>query len=371
MPAESRRHKNAREALQFKFENAHQLGGIRLGTLDAPSPTQAVRVAHVDTGSGLRYTVALDRGGDIVDASYKRHNLAFLSPNGYRPPNHAFNVGYEWLTGWPGGLVTTCGPRYMGSARKEDGYELGTHGHHANVPAQLDAIVSPHPARGNNAFSLAMSVRDSSMYRPVLEVRRVISGVLGVPEIQFVDTVTNIGNQRTAHNWLYHVNLGFPLLDVGARHVYRGRKTKSANVNDDGTPLSVAQQEKLKRVPKPGAGYAGTGSLTLLLDPTPDGYGVCHVGLINPRLGLALELEYPLADLPRLANWQHYSHNGAYVCGFEPYFGSLWGKEKEEHPLAAQHLEPGQSRTYHLTLRVLEGRKALARLAKHDGAIKG
>ena len=74
-----------------KFENVLQVGGIRTGTLDTPGAGGApgVRVALVDTGAGLRFTVALDRGGDIVDASYNQFGLAYLSPNGLQRPNPA------------------------------------------------------------------------------------------------------------------------------------------------------------------------------------------------------------------------------------------------------------------------------------------
>jgi hypothetical protein len=75
-----------------KFESVHQVGGIRTGTLDSPGAGGGAgpRVAFVDTGAGLRFTVALDRGGDIVDASYNQFGLAYLSPNGLPPPNAAF-----------------------------------------------------------------------------------------------------------------------------------------------------------------------------------------------------------------------------------------------------------------------------------------
>ena len=68
-----------------KFENVHQLGGIRTGTLGDPP----VRVALFDTGAGLRFTVALDRGGDIIDATFSQHGLAYLTPVGLVPPSHA------------------------------------------------------------------------------------------------------------------------------------------------------------------------------------------------------------------------------------------------------------------------------------------
>ena len=88
-----------------KFENPLQLGGIRTGTLDSPGAGggQPVRVALFDTGAGLRFTVALDRGGDIVDASFKQHAFAYLTPDGLVPQSATFHTGAEWLRGWAGG----------------------------------------------------------------------------------------------------------------------------------------------------------------------------------------------------------------------------------------------------------------------------
>lgn len=106
-----------------RFENALQLGGIRTGSLD-----NGVRVAWVDTGSGLRFLVALDRGGDIVDAKFNQFNLAYHTPNGIKPPNPACDREFEWLRGWPGGLVTTCGPETIGGPREQIGGTSGLHG---------------------------------------------------------------------------------------------------------------------------------------------------------------------------------------------------------------------------------------------------
>ena len=94
-----------------KFENILQLGGIRTGSLDTPGAGGggATRVALFDTGAGLRFTVALDRGGDIVDASFNQFALAYLTPNGLLPSSPAYHTGTEWLRSWAGGLVTTAG----------------------------------------------------------------------------------------------------------------------------------------------------------------------------------------------------------------------------------------------------------------------
>ncbi|MCC7146760.1 MAG: DUF4432 family protein [Phycisphaeraceae bacterium] len=354
-----------------KFESIHQVGGIRTATFDYPNPsgsaTAGCRVAMVDTGSGLRFVVALDRGGDIVEASYNRTSLAYLTPNDYKPPSYAYNEGLSWLNSWPGGLVTTCGPRYMGGAREEDGQEIGLHGTFSNTPAAVEMVVNPDPQQGKYEMLLSLIIRDARMFGPVVEVRRQIQCVLGRPEIRIFDQVTNRGNARVAHNWLYHCNLGYPLVDEDCKLIYRGPVTYVWP-----TELKPTSKElpALKTVRGPLESHRGSGEEGLLLDPRADRQGIAHVGLINRKRGLALELEYPIADLPRLANWQHYGPGGSYVVGVEPYFGSLLGKNREQHPWAEQWLKPGQSRRYQLTLRVLDDPAALAAFARHDGPIQ-
>jgi len=353
-----------------KFENVLQVGGIRTGSLDcvptaAGGGAQSCRAAFFDTGAGLRFTVALDRGGDIVDASYMQHNLAYLTPNGYRPPSHAYNFAADWLTGWPGGLLTSCGPNYFGPPRTEDGQTLGLHGHHSNTPAAVEMLHNPDPSRGRNAMLLTMVIRDARMFGPVLEVRRTIQCRLGVPEIVLYDEITNRANTRAAHNWLYHINLGYPLVDAGAKLIFHG---KTQYLGGEGAP-SASQLNAFKTVTAPLESHRGGGERVLLVDNEPDGDGLCHAGIINPKLGLALELTYPAEALPRFANWQHFGPGGSYVTGLEPFSGSLLGKEKDQHPKAAQWLEPGETKRYRLTIRMHEAKDAIKSLAGRDGKL--
>lgn len=359
-----------------KFENVHQVGGIRTATLDAPGGNggQGVRVALVDTGAGLRFTVALDRGGDIVDAAFNRHSLAYLSPNGLLPPNHAFHRDAEWLRGWAGGLVTTCGPQYVGGPRQEDGVQTSLHGHYSNCPAAVEMIINPDPHRGIHDMLLSLIVRDSRMFGPVIEVRRLIRCTLGQPEIIIEDQVTNRGNARAAHHWLYHCNLGYPLLDEGARFIYRGKAEYWVLPAAPGEPIiqpaSAREMNRIKRVSAPLASHAGEGEHGLILQSTPDRQGTCRVGLINDRIKLGVELAYPAKALPRIANWQHLGPRGSYVSGLEPFSGSLLGKASDASPHAEQYLEPGQTRQYRLAIRVRQGVQELKELAAHDGPVK-
>ena len=100
-----------------------------------------------------------------------------------------------------------------------------------------------------------------------------------------------------------------------------------------------------------------------------DTNGDCHVGLINRRLGLGLELVYPATKLPRIANWQHYGPRGCYVAGIEPISGSLMGKANDSFEGAEQYLAPGQTRRYQLTMQIHDTGPALDRFARYDGKI--
>jgi Domain of unknown function (DUF4432) len=355
----------------IKYENALQLGGIRTGTLDDPEAgggdgDRGCRVALFDTGSGLRFTVALGRGGDIVDAKYNDTNLAYLTPNGLAPTSHGVPRGDDWLRAWAGGLVTTCGPETIGTARIEDGKEVPLHGRYSNSPAAIIGIKNPSPQRGINEMSLSMLIRDSRMFGPVFEVRRTISCTLGVPEIHLHDEVTNLGDTPVSHNWLYHVNLGYPLLDEGAKLIYQGNAAAFPFTNK---AMSSAKINRFKRIPASRDRHTGAGEDCVFIDPPADRKGLVHVGLVNTKRRIGLELIYPKKQLPRLVNWQRFAPSGSYVTAIEPFYGSLLGKDNDPSQSARTTLRPGQRRSYGLTIRVLDGRAGIDSLKKYDGPL--
>lgn len=351
-----------------KFENIHQIGGIRTGTLNS------VRVAFVDTGAGLRFTVALDRGGDIVDAHYNQFGLAYLTPNGLLPPNHAYHTGAEWLSGWAGGLVTTCGPHYIGGPRKEDGIQTSLHGRYSNQCAQIETLRNPDPHRGRTEMELGLRVRDTRMFGPNFEIIRTIRCMLGQPEILIDDEVTNRGDTRVAHHWLYHCNLGYPLLDRGGRFIYRGAAefwiVPPPPGQDIVQPLSAAAMNALKRVPAALREHTGAGERGLIVQTESGRDGQCHIGLINEKLKLGVEFSYSPQALPRLAHWQHYGPRGCYATALEMFSGSLLGSARDKHRLARQFLKPGESRRYQLRIRVRATPAELRSLAAADGPLR-
>ncbi len=356
-----------------KVSNPLQLGGIRTATMDYPETNggPGCRVALFDSGAGLRFTVALGRGGDIVDAAYNNTALAYLTPNGLIPATTGVQRDDDWLRAWPGGLLTTCGPETIGAPRVEEGKWVPQHGRYSSSPAALIEIKNPNPAASvgrsaSDRMSLTMMIRDSRMFGPVFEVRRTISCTLGVPEIHLKDEVTNCGDTPVDHSWLYHINLGYPLLDKGAKLVYRG---KAAALPFMPKAMSAAKLNRFKRITGAKADHAGSGEDCVFVDPPADRKGQVHVGLVNTKRRIGLELIYSKKQLPRFTNWQHFGPDGSYVTGLEPFYGALLGKDNDHSPLALTSLRPGQIRKYELTLRVLDGKSQTDALMKHDGPL--
>lgn len=354
-----------------KFEDILQLGGIRTGTLDYPNPNggQSCRVAHFNTGSGLRFTVAIDRGGDLVEAAYNDTNLAFLTRNGYKLPNHAYHREYEWLFGWPGGLLTTGGPELMGEPRVEDSTPVSLHGRFSNTPASVDSIVNPDPRSDRAEMSINMTIRDTCVFGPNIEVRRKISCVLGESAIELVDEVNNVGNSSCKHALLYHVTLGYPLVDGGCRLICGGRGKGYFQFS---TATSNEQLNLLKKIPDSTdqlfGGKDQRGGM-FVTEPPADEEGLAHVGIINQSNNLGLELSYPIEAMPRVGIWQYFGDGGSFLTAFEPFSGSIFGKEKDNHPSAQLSLHPGESKRYQIMFHVLSSQQELQEFRDFDSPL--
>ena len=125
-----------------KISNFHQLGGIETSILDNGAG-KGIRIAWMDTGSGLRFKVVFDRAMDIAEAFYDKYSLAWISHLGITPPNTSITSGTNWLNGFGGGLLTTCGLTHIGGPEKDEYGERGLHDRISHVPAIVESISQP------------------------------------------------------------------------------------------------------------------------------------------------------------------------------------------------------------------------------------
>lgn len=361
--AKSRRLTNPFLAARSKVINPMQLGGIETSVLDN-GPGRGTRIAWVNTGSPLRYKVVLDRGLDIADAFYGQHSLTWHSFTGITSPTRALDQGLDWLRGFYGGLMVSCGPTHIGHPSSEGGEEHGLHGRHSNTPAIVDSVVNPDTATGQTTMSISGTVRTARVLGPNIELQRTISSQLGQPTIKVSDTFRNRGNQTVPHSWLLHINLGYPLLNAGTEFLWSGKVRPASGCED-----FFKSSNKFKIVPEPLGAHKGFGEACAFVVPNTGRNKMASTGVHNAKLGLALEIQWDTRQFPEFVNWQHWGPKGEYVAALEPKNGPMKeGPDSCQRRSSRQWLRPGQTRSYEVTITVHNTPPAIAAFRRRVAA---
>jgi hypothetical protein len=332
-----------------KVGNPTQVGGIETSVLDN-GPGRGSRIAWINTGTGLRYKVLLDRAMDIADAFYNQHSLAWLSHVGVTSPQPFSDKGIDWLRTFGGGLLVTCGLSHVGGPESDEYGERGVHGLISQCQAEIESIIQPDPVAGRMEMSITGRIRETKVFGPSLELRRTISGRLGEARIRIQDEVINRGNAEAPHMILYHFNLGWPLADEGTDILWKG--SWQPRLAPDQHQI-FREGSDFRKCPAPMKSHAGSGEEVAIIDPTSDASGTCACGLHNAALGLALAIRFQKSQLPWLTNWQHWG-KGEYVTGLEPGTHPPIGQAKAREEGTLIMLQPGESRSYDLTLELLQ-----------------
>ena len=344
---------------QNKISNPAQLGGIETSVLDNGSG-RGTRIAWINTGSGLRYKVVIDRAMDIAEAAYNQHNLSWVSHLGITPPQPFSLHGTDWLRTFGGGLFTTCGLSHFGPPEQDDQGERGLHGLISNQPAEIESIIQPDPRQDRMEMRITGRIRETQLFGPGFELIRTISGTLGEPAIRVHDEVVNVANTPTPHMILYHCNFGWPLVDEGTNILWQGSWKSAGRDNDD---KIFREGNDFRKCPPPSEDHKAGGEAVAYIDPTADEAGKCSCGLYNPKLGVALALHFNKRQLPSLTNWQHWG-KGEYVTGLEPGTNPPIGQARARKQGELIYLQPGESKTYDLEFEVLANEKRIQEFLK-------
>ncbi|SMO48588.1 aldose 1-epimerase family protein [Fodinibius sediminis] len=329
-----------------KVSNYQQLGGIETAVLDNGAGN-GTRVAWIDTGSGLRFKVVIDRGMDIAGACYDQYNLAWISHGGISPPNPAAVEGATWLDSFGGGLLTTCGLTHVGGPEEDKFGARGLHDRISHIPAQVESIQQPDLRSDDKQMSLTGRMIQSSVFGPHLELKRTIAATLGEPVIRIHDEVTNIGNRPAPHMLLYHLNFGWPLVDEEAEIFWDG-DWKAPNGQSS---RIFNSQNDFKKCSPPIDDHRGGGEAVAFIDITPDSAGRCRCGVVNSAIDLGLEVAFSKSQLPWLTNWQHWGEH-EYVMALEPCTNPPIGQSAARKEGVLMQLEVGETRSYDVSLTV-------------------
>lgn len=358
-----------REELLPKVGRVEQIGGVSPVTL-SEAREQGVRGFQIRTGTGLSLTVAADRALDIVAADWQGRSLCWQSPGGAAHPAYYEPAGLGWLRTFPGGLLATCGLTWYGAPHQdpEAGVEghsgLGLHGRVGNLPAKQIAYGGDW--EGDEYVMWVEGVVDEwILFGPHLELRRRLWARLGENRFYLRDIVTNRGFVPQEHMILYHINLGFPLLDEGAQFLFPARKVIPR------TPFAQQHVQEWNRFAAPQPGLE---EMVYYYELAGDAQGQTCVGLINretdPAQPLGLALRYSLQALPVLVHWRM-PGAGNYVTGIEPGTNHGDGRPREREAGRMIVLQPGESRTYDLQFDLCTTAAEIAALEQEISALTG
>ena len=204
-----------------------QFAGVRLVTL-GDGVERGIRALEFRTGTGLRFTALVDRALDIADCEHKGRAVGWQSPSGFRHPGlHEADgeSGLGFLRSFSG-LLVTCGLDHVGFKAEEPSpnYHYGPratvshpiHGRIGSVPARLTGYGERWDGDRCTLWCEGL-MQQSAVFGEDLHLLRRIEAEVGTDEIRIHDRVVNHGFYETPHMVLYHLNVGYPVLDEGSR----------------------------------------------------------------------------------------------------------------------------------------------------------
>ena len=348
--------------------------GVRLVTL-GDGVERGVRVLEFRTGTGLAFDVLVDRAMDIGACEHRGRAVGWQSPTGFRHPGlHETEGegGLGFLRSFSG-LLVTCGLDHVGFNAEEPAphYHYGPrasvkhtiHGRVGTVPARLGGYGERWDGDRCTLWCEG-TVRQSAVFGEDLHLHRRIEADVGTDEIRILDRVVNHGFYDTPHMLLYHLNVGYPVLDEGSRFLAPVADVVMASHAGEGYRR---QGVGYRAMPGPRDGFT---EQVWEHDLAADADGRVPYAVVNDALGFGLAVEVVKAQLPCFTEWQHFQA-GAYALGIEPGTNHVPGHAfaRERGELAM--LKHGEERRYDLTLKVLDGAGAVAAAEGRIRAVGG
>lgn len=292
-----------------------------------------MRLLEVNNGKGLELTVSLDRAADISRLRFRGINMSYFSPCGYVAPAYYDCVGGNWLKSFTAGFLTTCGLRAVGSPCVDEGEELPLHGTIANQPAE-----SAYWLEENGELVVRATVKDEGIFAPKLRLMREIRVSLEKNDVTICDTIENTGDTKQPLEILYHMNMGYPLLDEDSVV-----EIPSIGVipRDDHAAEDI---ENWMHMIKPEAGYV---ERCYYHKFEKEG----KASIYQPKLGQGLEITFDAKELDGFVEWKMMGVRD-YVLGLE--CGNCYpdGRDVMRRTGMLKFLEPGEKKTYQVKVRM-------------------
>lgn len=319
---------------------------------------EGVDIIEVNNGK-LSFVILPTRGMGIWKGECGEVSLGWGSPV-KQPVHPAFvqsleNGGLGWLRGFNEWIVR-CGLSSMGAPGTDTLVDnngnameafLPLHGNVANIPAHTVSIEV-----SETGITVKGIVDETMLFGPALRLETAISTEFGSGALSIEDTVTNIGDNPSEHQLLYHVNYGEPLLEKGAKFK---APFKQMAPRDPRAAEGIDNYDTFDEA-KPGfveqayffelAGKRGSQETVAMLR--------------NAAGDKASLVRYSLKDFPCFTLWKNTAgKKDGYVTGLEPATSYPNARRFERGKGRVLTLAGGESRTTKLVVETLDTKKAV------------
>jgi hypothetical protein len=344
-----------------------QFAGVRLMTL-GDGVERGIRMLEFRTGSGLRFTVLIDRAFDIADCEHNGRAIGWHSPSGFRHPGlHEYEGegGLAWLRSFSG-LLVTCGLDHI-LFMHEDSAAHYHYVHRQSVKSSIHGRISTIPGKligygeqwaGDECTLWCEGqVQQATVFGEDLHLIRRIEATVGGSEIVLKDRVFNHGFCRTPHMYCYHINIGHPILSEGSHYLAPIAETVwAAHAGENYRKQKIGY----RRLPGPKYSFH---EQVWEHEMKADAKGLVPTAIINDQLGFGVLVETNKAEFPAQFEWQNFQA-GLYAIGIEPSTNHAFGKPFAQQRGELIWLEHGEERSYTTRFEILDGSGAIA-AARH------
>lgn len=294
-----------------------------------------MRLFEVSNGLGLQLTVSPDRAGDITRLRFHGINLSYMTPCGYVAPAYYDRTDTHWLESFTAGFLTTCGLQNAGVPCEDEGKFYPMHGTIANQPCEQAYWTQ----EGDNLVIQTLT-KDETIFTTKLRMLRKLTVSTKKNTFEICDIITNTGDREEPLMVLYHMNMGYPLLDEDSILTI---PAKNVTPRDDHAADDVGNWMHMQ---KPTVGYLERCYFHQL-------QGLTHISLCQPKLNMTMHMEYNAEDLDCFTQWKMMGVRD-YVLGLEP--GNCYpnGRKAMRDGGILKSLQPGESKIYRIKI-TLEG----------------
>ena len=270
--------------MNAEVSNLYQLASLTRYTI-TDGIGKGLDVLDCNNGK-IRFLLNVSKACDIMQLYHEGQNMSFVSKNGFSKREIPFLNRFE------GGMLYTCG---LDSVGGREGYEL--HGTLHNIPAEII-----REECDENGIVVEAIIRDTALFGKNLVLKRKIFTEIGGDSITLEDTLCNIGYKEEEYCLLYHINIGYPMLDNGAKVI--------ADVESYTPRTAWAKQNETTMYAMSGAVPNQEETCYFLKLSKPE------ISLVNEKIGKKFTISYSGDTLPHFVEWKSMA-SGDYAIGLE------------------------------------------------------